>query len=541
MASPSTPINPIPNHGEKPERFNGIDFKRWQQKMFYLTTLNLVRFLNEDGPKLDVGETDKEKLAVVDAWNHSDFLCRNYVLNDLENTLYNVYSPLKTAKELWDSLDKKYKTEDAGLKKFIVGKFLDFKMVDSKTVLNQVQELQVVVHDIHAEGMTLSETFQVAAFIEKLPPSWRDFKNYLKHKRKELSLEDFIVRLRIEEDNRLSEKKVGKNLEVSKANVVEEGSKPNKKRKMPSKSREGFNQGLKKFVGKCFNCGKSGHRAKDCKAKKRQKTQANVVEKISNGVDDINLTAMISECNMAGNPKEWWIDTRATRHIFANISMFSSYTTVGGDEKFYMDNSSTSKVEGVGKIALKMTSGMIVTLINVLYVPDVHKNLVSKSLLSKNGFKLVFVSDKFVLSKNDMYVGKGYLSDGLFKLNVMTVVTKDDLNKVASSYVLESSNIWHARLGHVNYKSIKKLMNMGLLPIYYCPSEKCQVCSESKFSKPPFHSVDKRVSEPLDLIHTDICDMKSIPSRGGNKYFITFIDDCRGIVMFTCLVAKMRL
>ena len=106
--------------------------------LFYLTTLNLTRFLNEDGPKLDVGETDKEKLAVVDAWNHSDFLCCNYVFNGLENTLYNVYSPLKTTKELWDSLDKKYKTEDAGLKKFIVGKFLDFKMVDSKTVLSQV-------------------------------------------------------------------------------------------------------------------------------------------------------------------------------------------------------------------------------------------------------------------------------------------------------------------------------------------------------------------------------------------------------------------
>ena len=68
MASPSTPVNSIPNYGEKPEMFNGIDFKRWQQKMlFYLTTLNLARFLNEDGPKLDVGETYKEKLAAVDA------------------------------------------------------------------------------------------------------------------------------------------------------------------------------------------------------------------------------------------------------------------------------------------------------------------------------------------------------------------------------------------------------------------------------------------------------------------------------------------
>ena len=42
----------------------------------------------------------------------------------------------------------------------------------------------------------------------------------------------------------------------------------------------------------------------------------------------------------------------------------------------------------------------------------------------------------------------------------------------------------------------------------------------------PLSTIDNRLSEPLDLIHTDIYDMKSIPSRGGNKYFITFIDDC---------------
>ena len=52
------------------------------------------------------------------------------------------------------------------------------------------------------------------------------------------------------------------------------------------------------------------------------------------------------------------------------------------------------------------------------------------------------------------------------------------------------------------------------------------MCVESKFSKPPFHSVDNRVLEPFDLIHIDICDMKSIMSRGVNKYFISFIDDC---------------
>ncbi|CAA0823576.1 zinc knuckle (CCHC-type) family protein, partial [Striga hermonthica] len=84
----------------------------------------------------------------------------NYVLNGLSNELYNVYSSVGSAKELWDALEKKYKTEDAGAKKFVVGKFLEFKMVDTKTVVSQVQEFQLILHDIHAEGMSLSESFQ---------------------------------------------------------------------------------------------------------------------------------------------------------------------------------------------------------------------------------------------------------------------------------------------------------------------------------------------------------------------------------------------
>ena len=100
---------------------------------------------------------------------------------------------------MWETLEKKFKIEDAGTKKFIVGKFLVFKMIDSITVINQVEELQILINKIHVEGMMINEAFQVASIIEKFPPSWKDFKNYLKHKRNELSMEDLIVRLRIEE------------------------------------------------------------------------------------------------------------------------------------------------------------------------------------------------------------------------------------------------------------------------------------------------------------------------------------------------------
>ena len=210
--------------GEKLEKFNGLNFKRWQQKMFfYMTTLNLTRFLIEDAPKLKEDEHDIQVISAMDSWKHYDFLCRNSVMNALTDSLYNVYLDKKTTKELWESLDQKYKTEDARAKKFVVGRFLDYKMVDSKTVVSKVQELQVILHEMRVEGMMLSETFQVVAIIQKLPPIWKDFKNYLKHKRKEMNTKDLIIRLRIEEDNRGFEKKRAHNLGEAKANFVEHG------------------------------------------------------------------------------------------------------------------------------------------------------------------------------------------------------------------------------------------------------------------------------------------------------------------------------
>ena len=102
-----------------------------------------------------------------------------------------------------------------------MGHFLDYKMVDSKTVVNQVQEVQAILHKIHVKGMMLSKTFQVAVIIEKLPSAWKNFKNYLKHKRKVMRNEDMIIRLCIEEDNGGSEKKGAHNPGEAKANFVE--------------------------------------------------------------------------------------------------------------------------------------------------------------------------------------------------------------------------------------------------------------------------------------------------------------------------------
>ena len=65
------------------------------------------------------------------------------------------------AKKLWASLDKKYKPEDVSTKKFIMGRFLKYKMVDNKTMINQVQEFQLILHKIEVEGMIYLKIFRL--------------------------------------------------------------------------------------------------------------------------------------------------------------------------------------------------------------------------------------------------------------------------------------------------------------------------------------------------------------------------------------------
>ncbi|PHT59549.1 hypothetical protein CQW23_01912 [Capsicum baccatum] len=83
-----------------------------------------------------------------------------------------------------------------------------------------------------------------------------------------------------------------------------------------------------------------------------------------------DLCAMFTECNLVGNPHEWWMDSGATRHVCANKELLSSFSPAQAEEMLYMDNSAPAKLEETGKIFLKMTFGKVLTLNNVLYVPE---------------------------------------------------------------------------------------------------------------------------------------------------------------------------
>lgn len=91
--------------------------------------------ISQEKPVEEAGAS-KETMNDIDAWIHSEFICRNYILNKLDDTLYDVYMTYKTAKELWESLEKKYLSQAVSASKFIIGKFLNYRMVHNKSFLN---------------------------------------------------------------------------------------------------------------------------------------------------------------------------------------------------------------------------------------------------------------------------------------------------------------------------------------------------------------------------------------------------------------------
>jgi hypothetical protein len=80
-----------------------------------------------------------------------------------------------------------------------------------------------------------------------------------------------------------------------------------------------------------------------------------------------------------------------------------------------------------------------VQLKNVQHVPSINKNLVSDSLLCRDGFKVVIESNKFVMSKCEQFISKGYVCGGLFHFSVSDFCNKsvnnicDGINKSDAS------------------------------------------------------------------------------------------------------------
>ncbi|GJT39092.1 hypothetical protein Tco_0938957 [Tanacetum coccineum] len=166
---------------EKLDKFEGHDFRRCQKKMhFLLTTLKMVYVLTTPMPEL-MEDATVEAIRIRAKWENDDYICRGHILNGMSDSLFDVYTNVESAKELWDSLESKYMAEDSSSKKFLVSNFNNYKMVDSRPVMEQYNERLRILGQYTQHGLKMDESISVSSIIDKLPPSWKDFKHTLKH------------------------------------------------------------------------------------------------------------------------------------------------------------------------------------------------------------------------------------------------------------------------------------------------------------------------------------------------------------------------
>ncbi|KAM2175214.1 hypothetical protein ACFX1Q_034643 [Malus domestica] len=143
--------------------------------------------------------------------------------------------------------------------------------------------------------------------------------------------------------------------------------------------------------------------------KKSPAPQANLVEE--------QLIAMISKINLVDGSEGWWVDTGASRHVCYDHSLFKTYSVAEG-RKMLLGDSHSTNVAGNGEVELRFTSGKTMILKDVMHTSAMRKNLVSGFLLNKARFTQTIGAYTYTLTKNRVFVGKGYATDGMFKLNV---------------------------------------------------------------------------------------------------------------------------
>ena len=55
--------------------------------------------------------------------------------------------------------------------------------------------------------------------------------------------------------------------------------------------------------------------------------------------------------------------------------------------------------------------------------------------------------------------------------------------------------------------------------------QKCETCFQAKRPRKGFTTCIERETYLLELVHSDVCDSNDVLTRGGKRYFVTFIDD----------------
>ncbi|GJX76960.1 ribonuclease H-like domain-containing protein [Tanacetum coccineum] len=171
-----------------------------------------------------------------------------------------------------------------------------------------------------------------------------------------------------------------------------------------------------------------------------------------------------------GNPQQdlkdkGVIDSRCSRHMTGNRSYLTDYEEIDGGFVAFGGNSKGGKITRKGKIR----TGKL-DFEDVYFVKELKFNLFSVSQIcdKKNSvlftdIECVVLSSDFKLTDESHVLLKVPRKDNMYSVDLTNVVPQGGLTCLFAKATPDESNLWHRRLGHVNFKTINKLVKGNLV------------------------------------------------------------------------------
>ncbi|CAL8993818.1 unnamed protein product, partial [Prunus brigantina] len=294
--------------------------------------------------------------------------------------------------------------------------------------------------------------------------------------------------------------------------------------KVPCKICDKLHYGVCWYKGKpkCYKCDRFGHIAKDCKGKPDQ--AANYA---SHKEEEGNVFYACHAAEIVKHNDVWYVDSACSNHMTSQASLLINIDTKV-TAKVKMGTGDLVQATGKGTLVIDTKAGPRY-IKEVMLVPGLDENLLSVGQMVEHGYYLVFGDSMVEIfddrSMENLVAKVSMTGNKCFPLSLKYA------NSVAMKATIEESTwCWHRRFGHLNMQSLKLLQQQGLvygLPEIGKADRICQDCAIGKSHREAF-SKEKtwRASVPLELVHSDVCGPMQTTSIGGNKYFLTFIDDC---------------
>ena len=269
----------------------------------------------------------------------------------------------------------------------------------------------------------------------------------------------------------------------------------------------------------------------------------------ASGTDEEKVTVHSTGIKGRSLASDWLVDSGASLHYCHQRDMFDTFKPVTGKGRsVLLGDGRRIPVVGCGtlKVSVPVFGGLSAgTLTNVQYTPDMAVNLLSVPSLTETGLEVRFLDRDCTIRRGRKVIARARkVASKLFQLTALKRVqpaAQGAASQHGSAHVAQSdlAQLWHQRLGHLNYPALKKLFAEEqvrheravdcerIARAVRDPAQvrKCETCVLAKSARKAFPTDGAtRARRPLELVHVDLCSMPTL-SKSGAKYFLTITDD----------------